>query len=106
MEKKKRKKKSMSSQIKELKKEIDRLRELLTKRWDVNYELERKLDKVRKVFPEKYFKVKFKIKSNSGHVVELEEIKESFSLNLAIEDIKLNKTHPNTFELVDVKVLN
>jgi predicted nucleic acid-binding Zn-ribbon protein len=96
------KKKSLTSQIKKLKEENKRYYELIDKRWDQLNEIRNELREIEKVFPKKYFKIKYKIKANNEVMFPYEETIESFSLSLAIIKIKKNKTFPESFELVDV----
>ena len=107
MEKKKpRKKKSMSMQIKSLRKKNNELEEWGYRGWR-NYNKEKeKLEKINKILPKKYFKIKFKSQSSVGHYVESEQIRENFTLNMAIDDIKEKLALPQSFELIDVKILN
>lgn len=103
--KKARKKKSLSAQLKDMRKDRDR--------WSENYwHLHRQLleniyicDRYIKILPQKYFKISFKIKSNDGFLIEKTEVSKGVDLDFAIEFLKSSKTHPETFELIDAKVL-
>lgn len=104
-DKPKKKKPSLSTQIKRLR--IDR-----DSWYDYYLETRGKLDKLRgelsfvkKTFPMNYYKIEFKIKSNDGVIVPCEEIHQGINVEHAIHCCKNTKTHPNTFELIDIKLM-
>jgi hypothetical protein len=103
---KKKKKKSWTARLNEARESIRYWEKRYDEQWKRFRSLRDRIEEIDKVYPKKYFKIKFKIKANLGHEVETEEIIEDFSLNLAIITLKKNKTFPDSFQLVDVKILN
>lgn len=104
MDKVKKKKKSLSSQIKRLKERIKELDKGNDRLWILYKKYEYMTEELEKLILKKYFKIKFKIKCNAGHEVEAEEMIESYTLRLAIKKLLEKRTYPNSFKLVDVKI--
>ena len=105
IKKKPAKKKSLSSQIKNLRLERQKWKKYYEDQWKISRDLRYELNNLKSLLPLKYFKINFKIKSNNGLMVEVSEIIDSYSAEMAIEKLKKNKTHPSTFELLDIKQL-
>lgn len=102
---KKKKRKSFTAQIRELKESRD---DYYNKLWKKNRELwalEKEIDDLRALLPLKYYKINFKIKSNDGYVVPVEVVTSSYSAEMAIEKVKKGKTYPDTFELLEIKCM-
>ena len=100
---KKRKSKSLSKQLKEMRESRDELRKDYDICWQQRYALRRQLEQIETIFPKKFYKITFTIKANSGLEVNLTEIHEGYTPQLAIEKLKSNKTHPKTFKLIDIE---
>ncbi len=103
--KKKKPKISLTSQIKKLRTEASKNRDSINTAWDEVYKLRKKLRMIETIFPKKYFKISYSIDSNSKIKVNSEEIIFDFTLELAIISLKSDKTFPDTFKLIDVKIL-
>lgn len=104
-EKKKKKKISHTKTIKNLRTRYACLDENYWTLWNSKQKLVNYIAEIQKVFPTKYFKITFKIQANNRMIGTYTEIKKNFSLDLAIDDLKKNKTYPDTFELVDLQIL-
>lgn len=103
--KKKKAKKSWTSQIKRFKERIEESHQWGQRGWNEVRRLRLIVEVLERIYQKKYFKIEYKIQSNSKNVINYNEIIHSFCLELAIEKIKLNKTYPDTFQLIDVKIL-
>ncbi len=105
-EKKPKKKISLTRRISKLKEELEELREKYHKLWDEKWNARRKLELIEECIDNKYYKIKFKMKAANGeHIVECEEIHRGLNVHHAIEVLKINKAKPDTFELLDIKLL-
>jgi len=104
-EKKKRPKKSLSAQIKSLRKERDNLRKSWDRLSEIRWKLQDELEILKDIVPLKYFRIEFKIKANNNETFKYTEIISSYTPELAIKKLLKNKTHPTTFELLDIKLL-
>lgn len=101
-EKKKPKKKSQTAVIKSLREryqKLDRQNDLL---YFSKRKVQSELNEIAKHCPPIYYKIFFNIKNNLGHINKYEEIVKAYSIDHAIEKIKCDKTHPETFELTNV----
>lgn len=103
--KKKKKKLSWTKKLKSLRDYTDYLSGRNDELRDEICNLQNELREIAGLIQKKYFKVKFKIKAKNEEIYEYEEIKKAYSLDGAIRLIKLNKIHPSSFELIDVKIL-
>jgi chromosome segregation ATPase len=100
----KKKKISLSAQIKKLKDRIKELEIYNQEAWDKYHELNREIDDLSGIINRKYYLINFKIKANSGEEFSYNETYEAYSLQSAIRKLKKNKTHPDTFKLIDLKI--
>lgn len=105
IKKKPAKKKSLSSQIKNLRLQSQKWEKYHEDQWQISRDLRYELNNLKSLLPLKYFKINFRIKSNDGFMVEVSEIIDSYSAEMAIKELKKQKTHPSTFELLDIKQL-
>ena len=102
--KKKPKKVSFTEQIRRLKSRITDEEERSSRYWNKCKELNDRFSLFEKYFNEKYFRIKYKMKANNGNVFEYIETHKAFFLQEAIYFLLQNKTHPDSFELIDVQV--
>ncbi len=100
-----RKRKSLTQTIKDLRKDYAALRDIFYKKFDEIRKLEDELVDLKKITPYSYFKVTYKMMANNKNVCNYCEVKHAASLEIAIKQIKLNTTYPDTFELVEVNKL-
>lgn len=103
--KKKRKKLSCTAKLKKEKEQIKYYRDLSWNRWSEIRELKNELREIEYYIKKQYYKISFKMKGRSDNIVSAVEIHKGYTLDDAIRVLKKNKLHPDTFELVDVKVL-
>lgn len=104
-EKKKPKRKSMTATIKSLREDLATARERHQNMWQRWRDCNQELNSLRLLIPLKYYKIDFKIKSNAGHEVEHSQVVEHYSAELAIKEVKSNKTHPDTFKLLNITLM-
>lgn len=104
-EKPKKKKVSLSAQVRKLKKEIKRLDDLRWENWKSRQKISDELDTFYNFFPTNFYQIKYKIKANNDQIIEYVNIVEGFTIKHAIFKLKENKTHPKTFELIEFKNL-
>lgn len=106
MEKKPKKRKSMSAQIKSLREENRSFRDAYYKiQYTTLPNLREEMRKLERIIPKKYYRIKYKIKAKNDLVYEYSDVIESYCAELAIEKLKSNKIHPNTFELIDITLM-
>jgi hypothetical protein len=105
MIKPKRKTPSMSANIKKLRERIKESDELSTKQYYTIRELREEIRYLKQYVIFKFYRIDFKMKASSGSTFNYSEVKEAYSPQEAIEKVKKDKTYPDTFELVDIKVL-
>lgn len=107
MEEKKRpkKKKSLSAQIDFLRLKNHELRDYSENLHCKFREFQQKINFFQKILPKKYYRIKFKIMAENELFYEYTEIKESYSTEMAIIEVKTQKLHPSTFELLDITLL-
>lgn len=104
MTEKKPKKKSLTAVIKKLREDLKEQRDHYESAWREIRKLRRQVEDFERICPLKYYLIKFKIHSNSKIMQEYTEIVSSYSPTLAIIKVRLNKTYPETFELLDIKL--
>lgn len=103
--KNKKKPKSLSAKLKDMKKERDGWHKRWRSIWDDNRKLYSELRELKSLLPVKYYKIEFKMKANTGGIYTYTENHESYTAEGAIQKLKENKTYPDTFELIDIKLM-
>ena len=103
--KKERKRISLAAQLKALKMKNEELEQKRWDTWEDYLKAQNELIELQRLFPKKYYEIKFKIKCNDGHIVESQEIHEGYCYKHAENHLKQNKTHPDTFELITFNCL-
>jgi chromosome segregation ATPase len=99
------KKKSLSAQIRDLRIQIKSWEEDYNEINRRRYLLENRIQHLQKLIPIKFYRIEYEIRNNEKRINKNSEICESYTLQLAIEELKIDKTYPGTFKLIDVKVL-
>lgn len=99
------KKQSQSSKIKNLRIRLNKCDSDYDSLFEEWRDIYRELNQLRTLIPIKFYKITFKIKFNDERVLTHEKIVESYTPNLAIEEAKKDKAYPETFELIDIKLL-
>ncbi len=100
--KKVKKKKSNTAIIKDLREKIRRCDKESWKIWKINKDLRGEIALIRKYAPINFYKIAFKIKAANNLIYEYEKIVSAYSIEHAIENIKSNKLHPESFELINI----
>lgn len=99
------KKISLSKQIKILREKLKRSEKRYWELWQTYRKLRDQLNSIEKILPMKYFKIEFKIKAEDEYIYTYEEMIKEYTLQTAIDKLLDDKLHPESFELIDVKVL-
>jgi len=103
--KKKKKSKSLSRKLKEIKNNRDEWRYSYLMLKEEYSKLNLKINELRKLVPLKYYKIEFKMKSKSGDVISKVECHEGYTYQHAIDRLKINKIYPDSFELINIEVM-
>ncbi len=103
--KKKTKKKSKTAIIAALKKRIFALSGYNDELWTDYRQIRDQFVKFKVHVPLKYYKIEFKIKNNVDNISSYSEVISSYSAELAIDEVKKNKTYPDTFELTNITLM-
>ena len=102
-EKKKAKKKSSSTIIKELRERLKKYKEAESM-WRRRYHEKRvHLEELEVLFPKKYFKIAYKAKCQDGDFDKCEEICAGVTVEDAIRRLCRTLLYPDTFELIDIE---
>lgn len=101
----KKKKISHTARIKKYKILIQDLEKSNDSLWESNHKLRTELNELRKLLPLKYYRIKFKIKANSGNIFEYQEFHQAYNITNLIEKTKFKKTYPDSLELLDITLL-
>lgn len=105
MEKKKVKKKSLSSQLRKAKERINECEELLRKRWDERMKAIESIRILELILPKKWYRIRFKMKGKDEKIHECQDILWSYSVEMVIAKLKNNKIYPESLELLDINLL-
>jgi poly(3-hydroxyalkanoate) synthetase len=106
MEKKKRKVKSMTSVIKELKQRNKNLDQVAYDRyWKID-RLEKRIRELELLIPKKYYRISFEAMSKDNTIMKKgETIVSDYLPEWAINNLKKSAYHPNTFKLTGIEVM-
>ena len=102
---KKKKPKSLSRKLRDLREAYGILHRANDKYWEKIRNLRDKVAFLESLTPLHLYKIEFKIKANNENVYTFTEIKEGYTFKNAIDNLKSDKTYPDTFELVNLTVL-
>ncbi len=101
----KKKKESNSALIKRLRGELAKWRENYYDEVNENSTLRSKIATLEKYLTKKFYRIKYKIRANDKQIWPCDEIVTGYSPEHAIDQLKKNKTYPDTFVLTDIQLL-
>jgi hypothetical protein len=103
MEKKKKKAKSKTAIIKNLREERDRYYRILKQRYNEICFRDIEIEKMKRILPVKFYKITFTVNDKLGSPRRSTQLVSSYNAEMAIDGLKKALSDPETFELIDIE---